>query len=152
MSDDNDNNGSPPPDYITPVIAILAIVLIGGLVLAGLENAASVHLGKEEILDTGPLLFGVVLGWVTYRTLRRDGKHAHISDIAAVVSALGGTAVTGLVDKLAIGWYLTGLFDGFFLFYLVHGILPEGKDKKIRELLIGSNKEGKKDTSPTSSQ
>jgi hypothetical protein len=139
-TDDNDDNGIPTQGTISTariIIALITVVLIGGLVVAGLENATVIPLGKQHIHDAGPLLFGVVVGWVTYRTSRRDGSHAHISDIAAVLSALGSTAVTGLVDRPAIGWYLTGLFGGFFLFYLVHSILAEGKDKRISELLIG---------------
>lgn len=68
---------------------------------------------------TGAVLFGVVVGWVTYRTLRREDKAA-VSDIASVIGAIGGAAVTGLFEDDLFGWYSIGLFVGFFA-YLVLG-------------------------------
>jgi hypothetical protein len=65
--------------------------------------------------EWGALAFGVVLGWVTYRTLRRT-KTAGISDIASVFGAVGGAAATGLFSKEtgAFGLYCIGLTIGFF--------------------------------------
>ena len=41
-----------------------------------------------SMLDTiAAALFGVVIGWVTYRTLRRNRGTAAISDIASVLGA-----------------------------------------------------------------
>jgi hypothetical protein len=67
--------------------------------------------------DYGPLAFGLVLGWVTYRTLRRT-KTAGINDIASVFGAVGGAAVTGLFSKetAAFGLYCIGLAIGFFCY------------------------------------
>jgi hypothetical protein len=69
----------------------------------------------------GALCFGFVVGWVTYRTLRRQGETVALSNIATVIAAVGGAGVTGLFDsKELFGWYSVGLAAGFFL-YLVLG-------------------------------
>lgn len=70
----------------------------------------------EEI---GAVCFGLVIGWVTYRTLRRTGETVALSNIATVIGAVGGGAVTALFDTAVLfGWYSIGLAVGFFL-YLV---------------------------------
>jgi hypothetical protein len=72
------------------------------------------------VLAIGALAFGFVVGWITYRTLRRitDTK---ISDLAAVLGAVGGAAVTGLFKPggAEFGWYCIGLFAGFFLYFRI---------------------------------
>jgi len=68
----------------------------------------------------GALCFGFVVGWVTYRTLRRTGEPVAISNIATVIGAVGGASVTGLFNKELFGWYSIGLTGGFFL-YLILG-------------------------------
>ena len=80
----------------------------------------------HSVTDWGALLFGVVVGWITYRTLVRRTGGAQISDIATVIGAVGGGAVTALFnDKRLFGLYSVGLFVGFFayliLFYLLNG-------------------------------
>jgi len=74
--------------------------------------------------DWGALLFGVVVGWVTYRTLIRRTGGVQISDIATVVGAVGGAAVTTLFDsKHLFGVYSIGLAIGFFLYLLLYTLL-----------------------------
>ena len=69
----------------------------------------------------GALCFGLVIGWITYRTLRRTGETVAISNIAAVIGAVGGAAVTGLFKSQELfSWYCIGLAIGFFL-YLILG-------------------------------
>ena len=69
----------------------------------------------------GALCFGIIVGWVTYRTLRRTGETVALSNIAAVIGAIGGGAVTGLFNSPELfGWYSIGLFIGFFA-YLILG-------------------------------
>lgn len=76
---------------------------------------------QVEVPSFGALLFGVVIGWVTYRTLRRTADPVKLSDIATVLGAVGGAAVTALFDTDDLfGWYSIGLFIGFFL-YLAAG-------------------------------
>ena len=70
--------------------------------------------------SVGAALFGLVVGWITYRTLRRSGSQVHISDLAAVIGAVGGAAVTGLFSKGHLfAWYSIGLAAGFFLYLII---------------------------------
>jgi hypothetical protein len=66
----------------------------------------------------GAVCFGLVVGWVTYRTLRRIDK-AGVSDIASVIGAVGGAAVTGLFSDELFGLYAIGLAIGFFAYLLL---------------------------------
>ena len=52
----------------------------------------------------GAFCFGLIIGWVTYRTLRRTGETVAVSNIASVVGAVGGAAVTGLFKGHLFGW------------------------------------------------
>lgn len=73
------------------------------------------------IVQIGSLCFGLVIGWITYRTLRRTGETVALSNIATVIGAVGGAAVTGLFKKEEIfAAYCIGLAIGFFL-YLILG-------------------------------
>jgi O-antigen/teichoic acid export membrane protein len=67
----------------------------------------------------GAVAFGLVIGWITYRTLRRSGESAGISDIAAVIGAVGGATVTGLFEAAAFSAYAIGLAIGFFGYFIV---------------------------------
>ena len=72
------------------------------------------------IFNVGAVCFGVVVGWVTHRTLRRKQAGAAISDIAAVVGAVGGGAVLGIFKSgYSFGWYAIGLAGGFFLYFII---------------------------------
>lgn len=69
----------------------------------------------------GALCFGLVIGWVTYRTLRRSSR-AQLSDIASVLGAVGGAAITQLFDDKALfAAYSIGLAVGFFLYFIIAG-------------------------------
>jgi ABC-type Co2+ transport system permease subunit len=68
----------------------------------------------------GAFCFGLVIGWVTYRTLRRQGETVALSNIATVIAAVGGAAVTALFTGELFAWYSIGLTVGFFL-YLILG-------------------------------
>jgi hypothetical protein len=74
----------------------------------------------------GALCFGLVVGWITYRTLRRKESVTALSDIATVVGAVGGAAVTGHFQGAELfGLYSIGLAAGFFL-YLAVGLISSG--------------------------
>lgn len=74
-------------------------------------------MGVEGI---GALCFGLVIGWVTYRTLRRREEGAALSDIASVIGAVGGAAVTSLFKSGPLfGMYCIGLAIGFFLYLII---------------------------------
>jgi len=66
-------------------------------------------------MATGPFWFGVVLGFVTYRTLKHKTKSG-VSDIAAVAAALGGGATARLFPSGTEGFdsYCFGMAAGFF--------------------------------------
>jgi hypothetical protein len=68
----------------------------------------------------GSLTFGTVIGYVTYRTLRRT-KATGLSDITAVIGAVGGGAVTLLfpAGSRAFGAYGIGLAAGFFAYLII---------------------------------
>jgi hypothetical protein len=72
----------------------------------------------------GALAFGLVIGWVTYRTLRRT-KQTGLSDIASVIGAVGGASVTKLFPQAsgAFGAYGIGLAVGFFVYLIVSMIV-----------------------------
>jgi hypothetical protein len=84
---------------------------------------------SAPVMTVGALLFGAVVGFITYRTLIRTTDKASISDLGAVVGVIGGGAVTGLVDPHTsdlFGWYAIGLAAGlgayFVLFALLNGL------------------------------
>jgi hypothetical protein len=71
------------------------------------------------IAAAGAACFGIVIGWVTYRTLYKKTE-TDIGDIAAVIAAVGGGAVTSLFKGgIIFGLYCIGLFIGFFAFFIV---------------------------------
>jgi uncharacterized membrane protein YeaQ/YmgE (transglycosylase-associated protein family) len=76
----------------------------------------------------GAICFGLVIGWVTYRTLRRREGTAALSDIATVIGAVGGAAVTALFKSdVLFGLYCIGLAVGFFAYFGI-GLGVFGKD------------------------
>jgi uncharacterized membrane protein YeaQ/YmgE (transglycosylase-associated protein family) len=75
----------------------------------------------------GALCFGLVIGWVAYRTLRRTKEESTLADITTVIGAVGGAAVTALFKVGALfGMYCIGLAIGFFA-YLVIALVFTGK-------------------------
>ena len=71
----------------------------------------------------GAICFGLVVGWITYRTLRRS-KTNGVSDIATIIGAIGGAAITTLfpADRNLFGAYCIGLAVGFFGYLIFSGI------------------------------
>jgi hypothetical protein len=90
---------------------------------------------SDVVISVGATCFGVVIGYVTYRTLVRKSSAA-ISDIAAVGAAIGGGAVSQINHSSAdsFGWYSIGLLIGFSIF-LVLRLLFERDDSK--PLILG---------------
>jgi O-antigen/teichoic acid export membrane protein len=82
----------------------------------------------SNIALAGAACFGIVVGWITYRTLRRREGAALLSDIATVIGALGGAAIITLFDDPELfGWYAIGLVIGFFAYFVI-GLLVTDKD------------------------
>lgn len=73
------------------------------------------------MLDTiGAIAFGAVIGWITYRTLRRRSDKVALSDIATVLGAVGGAGVVAVFSTPDLfGAYSIGLFGGFFGYLLI---------------------------------
>lgn len=67
----------------------------------------------------GPFCFGLVIGWVTYRTLRRKADAVALGDIAAVLGAVGGATIVALFKNSAFDAYCVGLAVGFFAYFVV---------------------------------
>ncbi|MBI4259984.1 MAG: hypothetical protein HY658_05405 [Actinobacteria bacterium] len=81
-----------------------------------------------RIEDLGAAAFGLVVGWVTYRTLRRKEGGAALSDIAAVIGAVGGAAITALFDSSRLfADYSIGLAIGFFGYFVVSLLISKEK-------------------------
>jgi hypothetical protein len=78
------------------------------------------------IIDLGAWCFGVVVGWVTSRTLRRTTASG-LSDIATVISSIAGAAITGIYKPStnAFGFYCIGLFVGFFAYLIISVIIAK---------------------------
>jgi uncharacterized membrane protein YeaQ/YmgE (transglycosylase-associated protein family) len=68
----------------------------------------------------GALCFGVVVGYIAYRTLARKEEGAAVSDLAAVIAAVGGGVVTNLFDSGTdtFAYYSIGLLAGMILYLL----------------------------------
>jgi hypothetical protein len=88
----------------------------------------------------GAACFGAVIGWLTYFTIRYKKEHA-ISDLSAVIAALGGGAILHLFTKESetFSWYAIGLAIGFFGYVLVLLLIGLfSKQLTLADLLDGS--------------
>ena len=66
----------------------------------------------------------MVIGWVTYRTLARTDTATVLSDIATVIGAVGGGAVTTLFsDSSLFASYAIGLALGFFVYLMAYALI-----------------------------
>jgi uncharacterized membrane protein YeaQ/YmgE (transglycosylase-associated protein family) len=76
------------------------------------------------MFNWGALCFGLVVGWITYRTMRRT-QTSGLSDIATVIGAVGGAAVLSLFPAKSDGFgtYSIGLAIGFFAYLIVAGVV-----------------------------
>ena len=79
--------------------------------------------------EVGALVFGLVVGYITYRTLMRTADKTAVSDLASVIGAVGGGAVTKLYDSAgnSFAYYAFGLAIGMAAFFVLFLIL-NGKD------------------------
>jgi hypothetical protein len=77
------------------------------------------------ITEAGALVFGLVVGFITYRTLVRIGNKAAVTDLVAVVGAIGGGAVTKLYEPSgrSFAWYAIGLGAGMVVFFAAYWAL-----------------------------
>ena len=90
--------------------------------------------GTSLVMTIGALLFGAVVGFITYRALVRTTDKAAVSDVGAVVGVIGGGAVTGLFDPQKsdlFGWYAIGLAAGLATYFALFAVL-NGLDKTAK--------------------
>jgi hypothetical protein len=72
------------------------------------------------IVGLGAVLFGITIGWMTYRIQRFRVAIPGLSDIIAILAAIGGAAVLALFrNDVLFGWYAIGLVIGFFGYFAV---------------------------------
>lgn len=71
------------------------------------------------VLNVGSVCFGLVIGFITYRTLVHTNDRARIGDLTAVLATVGGGAVTALFPSgtQAFGWYAIGLAAGVTVYF-----------------------------------
>lgn len=68
----------------------------------------------------GTICFGLVVGWVTHRTIRRSRAGVGLSDLATILGAIGGGVITGLFGTPeAFSGYSIGLAFGFFIYLIL---------------------------------
>ena len=74
-----------------------------------------------DINSIGAWCFGVVTGYIAYRSLARTVDKASLSDLATVLGVVGGAVVTTLFDPSSdlFGWYAVGLLLGMAVFFLL---------------------------------
>ena len=89
----------------------------------------------------GAACFGTVLGWFTYFTLRYKKEHA-ISDLSAVIAALGGAGVLKLfaTGSEVFAFYEMGLAVGFFGYVIILLIIGARSKKGVLEHLVDGSK------------
>jgi len=91
------------------------------------------------MLGFGAFCFGLVIGWVTYRTLRRKTDGAALGDIAAVIGAVGGAIVTTRFNAPNLfATYSIGLTVGFFAYLIVAMNLEKQAKKSGNDNDIGN--------------
>jgi hypothetical protein len=93
--------------------------------------AATTIQHPTSLTFSGAVCFGVVVGYITYRTLARTTDKAAITDLASVLGAIGGGTVLtiyGPADGALFALYSIGLLGGMVL-YLVASLAIQGKDK-----------------------
>lgn len=72
-----------------------------------------------NIPGLGAFSLGMVVGWLTYRTLRLRKEPTALSDIGLILGTILGAAVTtALQSELVFGAYCIGLPVGFFAYLL----------------------------------
>lgn len=90
-----------------------------------------------SILMTGAACFGVVAGYIAYRTLVRT-KETAVSDLAAVIAAIGGGAVTVLFDPKGeqFAWYSIGLLVGMAVFLILRLLIEVPRTNKKGDIPV----------------
>lgn len=85
----------------------------------------------------GAWAFGVVIGWIAYRTLRRTVDGPRIADLVTVIAALGGGTVvsTQFAEPDLFAMYGIGLMVGFFAYLIVGSLMDRAARKADQRAL-----------------
>ncbi|MFJ1751351.1 hypothetical protein [Kitasatospora sp. NPDC088134] len=85
----------------------------------------------------GAGMFGAVIGWIAYRTLRRNTKATTLTDLVTVIAALGGGVVinTKFAEPDLFASYGIGLFAGFFGYFVVALLVDRAEERSRTEPL-----------------
>jgi NhaP-type Na+/H+ or K+/H+ antiporter len=86
---------------------------------------------SATVVSIGAVCFGIVIGYIAYRTLVRVDSNS-ISDLAAVIAAVGGGVVAERFDEKgtdAFGWYSIGLLIGMAVFLVLRLIFERGGER-----------------------
>ncbi|MEV4174358.1 hypothetical protein [Nonomuraea sp. NPDC049709] len=76
----------------------------------------------------GAICFGLVIGWISYGTMRRRQTSAGLADLAAVLATVGGGLVAAMLELPEVfGGYAVGLAVGFFGYLVLVTLLPGSK-------------------------
>jgi len=102
------------------------------------------------MLASGAFWFGVVIGYVTYRTLHHQEKSS-VGDIAAVIGAIGGAVILKMFPAAGSTFneYAIGLAAGFFGYLIISLCLglvvgtEKAKDFLSRGGTTGGDRTGK---------
>jgi len=99
----------------------------------------------DASLAYGSIGFGMVIGWVTYYTMRKNTKERTLADITVIISALIGPAVIAVfpapvesTKQTMFGYYGIGLAIGFFLYYILFVIFLWKAPEKVLNAMIGT--------------
>jgi hypothetical protein len=90
--------------------------------------------------ELGATCFGAVIGWCLYFNTRHRKSH-QVSDLPAMIGAVGGAAVLALFPGVQFGYYGAGLFVGFFGYFLI-GLLVAARLGEMRVFLFGGTPKG----------
>ncbi|MFJ7325038.1 hypothetical protein ACIQVN_02150 [Streptomyces cyaneofuscatus] len=101
----------------------------------------------------GACSFGVVIGWIAYRTLRRNPDAPRIADLLTIIAALGGGTVIGTQfgEPDLFAMYGIGLAVGFFA-YLIVGSLVDRAARKTDERALALASVSPQSPSPSQPQ
>lgn len=97
----------------------------------------------DASLAWGSIGFGMVIGWITYYTMRKNTQQPTLADITVIMSALIGPAVLAVFPapvegkQTLFGYYGIGLAVGFFLYYIIF-VLLLWKAPKLLKAMIGT--------------
>jgi hypothetical protein len=81
------------------------------------------------IVGLGAVCFGITIGWMAYRIMRLRAGIPGLSDIIAILGAIGGAAILAIFrNDVLFGWYSVGLVIGFFAYFAV-GVVLYGKEE-----------------------